>query len=183
MLYDHALPELYKTAHELDRFLIADWVSSEETATLERSDPVGPLAPALRWWPFGFFECCPAGLSPREEEDDSDLESSAPAASTAAKGPVRPLVVRGARRSKRGRLPQTLDNSLQSWPGDSGPHNAVAVGRRRLLLVTTVRKVNAKQAIVQGAIAHNRAIIRFLRPRIGLSCNSFGHQRARWTAK
>ena len=115
MLYDHALPELYKTAHELDRFLIADWVSSEETATLERSDPVGPLAPALRWWPFGFFECCPAGLSgrlaPHLEEHctlaGSSLTSSFPRPAS-AKSNLRPLIVTGAkRRPARGRHNQT----------------------------------------------------------------------------
>jgi hypothetical protein len=35
VVYEHALPELYKTAHELDRFLLTDWVSSEESAALE----------------------------------------------------------------------------------------------------------------------------------------------------
>ena len=34
-LYDHALPELYKTAHERDRFGLENWIPAEEPAEME----------------------------------------------------------------------------------------------------------------------------------------------------
>ena len=61
-IYDHALPELYKTAHERDRFNVDHWVSSSERAQMEHDDQ-GPLFSRwCSWWPFGLFEFCPGGL-------------------------------------------------------------------------------------------------------------------------
>ena len=62
-IYDHALPELYKTAHERDRFHVEYWVSSEETAEMEHTDQKPIFAKLFSWWPFGLFEFCPGGLS------------------------------------------------------------------------------------------------------------------------
>jgi hypothetical protein len=46
VLYDHALPELYKTAHERDRFNLENWIPAQETAEMENKETEQFL-----WWP------------------------------------------------------------------------------------------------------------------------------------
>ena len=45
-LYDHALPELYKTAHERDRFGLENWIPAEESAEMEDEE-----SNQFSWWP------------------------------------------------------------------------------------------------------------------------------------
>ena len=45
-VYDHALPELYKTAHERDRFGLENWIPAEEPAEMENEE-----TEQFSWWP------------------------------------------------------------------------------------------------------------------------------------
>jgi hypothetical protein len=45
-LYDHALPELYKTAHERDRFNLENWIPAQESAEMENEE-----TERFMWWP------------------------------------------------------------------------------------------------------------------------------------
>ena len=60
-LYEHALPELYKTAHDRDEFNLENWIPSEEPAEMEDVEHKPPF-----WWPFGRVECLPRNQDPKE---------------------------------------------------------------------------------------------------------------------
>ena len=53
-LYEHAMPELYKTAHDRDQFNLENWIPVQEPAEMEDQEHRPPF-----WWPFGRFECWP----------------------------------------------------------------------------------------------------------------------------
>ncbi len=63
-LYEHAMPELYKTAHDRDEFNLENWIPAQEPAEMEDQEHRPPF-----WWPFGRFECWP-----RNQLHDKDAD-------------------------------------------------------------------------------------------------------------